>query len=300
MSNAMFRKQISILEKYLNRNDLVEIIINREGEVILETTSGEWLKKADKNITIQKIRSLTETMATMSGQKFDLTFPMFSGRIPSYDYRIQVNIGAHVASGVAVAIRIGQSTTFSIDSYMTEDKANQLIQMVKEGRTILINAATGCGKTTFLNSLIAHIPLDQRIITLEDTQELIVPHSNCIAFLKSKNSTDIAGLKFGDFINSMLRLRPDRILLGEIDIENTMAFLNIANSGHSGSISTIHADNANEALNKLCLNAQLSGVKGGKDEILGYANEAIDCFVSLSKNIENGKRVFRASFTENF
>ncbi|CZF87178.1 Type IV secretion system protein VirB11 [Grimontia marina] len=96
----------------------------------------------------------------------------------------------------------------------------------------------------------------------------------------------------------MLRLRPDRILLGEIDIENTMAFLNIANSGHSGSISTIHAENREEALNKRCLNAQLSGVKGDKSVIMGYATEAIDAFVSLSKTIENGKRVFKALITE--
>lgn len=298
MSNAMFNKQIAIFEKYFNRKDLVEIIVNKEGEVCLETITGDWKYKADKNMTIENIRLLTETMATMSGQKFDLSIPIFSGRIPRFDYRIQVNIGAHVASGIALAIRIGQPTVYAIDSYMPKPDAERLINMVKSGKTILINAATGCGKTTFLNSLIAHIPLDQRIVTLEDTQELIVPHRNTTAFLKSKSGTDIAGLKFSDFINSMLRLRPDRILLGEIDIENTMAFLNIANSGHSGSISTIHAENREEALNKLCLNAQLSGVKGDKSDIMGYATEAIDAFVSLSKTIENGKRVFKALITE--
>lgn len=298
MSDAAFKKKISVLEKYLSRKDLVEIVINREGEVFLETVTGEWIRKPDKAITKNAIKQLTTIIANLSGQDFSNENPIYAGRIPEYGYRIQVNMGAHVASGIAVAIRIGQPTIYPIDSYMPKHEADELISMVIDGNTLLINAGTGCGKTSFLNSLIAHIPLNQRIVTIEDTQELIVPHPNFTGFLKSKSGTDIAGLQFSDFINSSLRLRPDRILLGEIDIENTMAFLNIANSGHSGSLSTIHAESKEEALNKLCLNAQLAGVKGGKEEILSYAKEAIDGFVTLNKKIIDGKRVFTAKVTK--
>lgn len=297
MSNAAFKKKIEPLEKYLKRKDLVEIIINREGEISLETITGEWLHKPDKSITKDNIRQLTTLMANLSGQEFDHINPIFSGRLPEYGHRVQVNMGAHVSSGMAVAIRIGKATVYPIESYMPKEQADYLIEMVKQGKTILVSAPTGAGKTTFLNSLVSHIPEHQRIVTIEDAQELIIPHKNHTGFLKSKNSTDVAGLSFSDFINSTLRLRPDRILLGEIDIENTMAFLNIANSGHSGSISTIHAESKEEVLNKLCLNAQLAGAKGGKSEIMSYAKEAIDIIVSLNKRLENGKRVFEATIT---
>ena len=297
MSDPAFRKKIEPLEKYLKRKDLVEIIINREGEISLETITGEWVHKTDKSITRDNIRQLTTLMANLSGQEFDHINPIFSGRLPEYGHRVQVNMGAHVSSGMAVAIRIGKATVYPIESYMPKEQADYLIDMVKQGKTILVSAPTGAGKTTFLNSLVSHIPDHQRIVTIEDAQELIIPHRNHTGFLKSKNSTDVAGLSFSDFINSTLRLRPDRILLGEIDIENTMAFLNIANSGHSGSISTIHAESKEEVLNKLCLNAQLAGAKGGKSEIMSYAKEAIDIIVSLNKRLENGKRVFEATIT---
>lgn len=298
MSNEIFKNQVKIFDKYFKRKDVVEIIINQEGEVWIETVTGDWECKKDAAMTIENIRLLTQTMATISGQVFNLSVPIFSGRIPIYGYRIQVNIGAQVESGLMVAIRVGQSTIYPIHSYMDDSSADRLIEMVKQGKTILINAGTGCGKTTFLNSLIDHIPRNLRIVTLEDTRELIIPHPNKVCFLKSKTSTDIAGLGYSHYINTMMRARPDRILLGEIDIENTMVFLNIANSGHSGSISTIHAENKDEALNKLCLNAALAGSKGSKTDNMEYAMSAIDVFVSLKKEIKNGKRVFSAEITE--
>lgn len=299
MSGAVFKQQIKHLEKYLQRNDVVEIVINQEGEIGLEKVTGQWEFKNDKNITLNYIRTLTETIATLSGQRFDIaTVPSFSGRIPDYGFRIQVNMGSQVESGVTVAIRVGQSTIYPINSYMPNEEADRLIQMVKDGKTILINAGTGCGKTTFLNSLITHIPEHMRIVGLEDTREMIIPHKNKVCLLKSKTNSDIAALDYSHYINTLMRLRPDRILLGEIDIENTMVFLNLANSGHSGSISTIHAENMDEAMSRLCLNASLAGSKGSKQDNMEYAKSAIDVFVSLRKELVNNKRVFSASITE--
>ncbi|MUK91890.1 hypothetical protein GNP80_05500 [Aliivibrio fischeri] len=297
--SALFKKQVAILEPYFKRKDLVEICINKEGEILLETNKGKWESKKDAKLTIEALRMLTKTMATMSGQEFTVTTPMYSGRIPNYNYRIQTNIGAQVESGIAISIRIGQSTVYPINSYMDDEKANRLIQLVKEGKTILVCAGTGCGKTTFLNSLLVHIPLEQRIITIEDTRELIVPHHNVVNMLKSKTGTDVAKLGYADFINACMRMRPDRILLGEIDIENSMIFLNLANSGHSGSISTIHAYTPEEAMNKLCLNASLSGAQGAsREDVMEYAKSAVDVYVSLTKEIIDGNRVFSAQIFE--
>lgn len=297
--SAVFNSQIAILEPYFKNDNLVEICINKEFEIWLETKTGEWIHKVDKRITIKAIRLLTKTIASGAGQSFDVSTPMFSGRVPKYGYRIQVNIGAQIESGLMVSIRIGQSTVYPINSYMNDEKAEKLINYVKEGKTILVCAGTGCGKTTFLNSLLAHIPIGQRIITIEDTRELIVPHLNCVHMLKSKTGTDVAQLSYANYINTCMRSRPDRILLGEIDIENTMVFLNLANSGHRGSISTIHSYTEEEAMNKICLNASLSGANGAsKSDVMDYARSAIDVFVSITKVIENGNRAFFADIKE--
>lgn len=296
-TGAVFRQHISVLEKYLKRTDIVEICINKEHEILVEKKTGEWEKITDKKITKESLRQLTEVIASQSGQLFSHTTPIFSGRIPVYNYRVQVCMGAMVESGIAVSIRLGNASTYDLASYMPSDEAKHVEQLVKQGKTIMINAGTGCGKTTFLNSMLVHIPLTERIITLEDTRELIIPHANHVALLKSKTSTDVAQLGYAHFINALMRLRPDRILLGEIDTENTMIYLNLANSGHSGGISTIHAETPEEALNRICLNASVSGSKGSKTDNLEYAKSAIDAFITVSKKIVDGKREFSAKLT---
>lgn len=296
--DALITQQLGFLKPYLKRDDLVEICINREHEVCLETVKGKWEYKTDKKVTLENIRLLTSTMASLSGQEFDgLEYGSFSGQIPHYGHRVQVNMGSQVASEVCVSIRVGKADIYPINSYMPDDEADRLIKMVQKGKTILISAGTGAGKTTFLNSLIAHIPDDLRIITLEDTIELNVPHRNNVRLTKSKTDTGIANLDYQHFINSIMRLRPDRILLGEIDTKNTMSFLNLANSGHSGSISTIHSDSdegEEGTFNRICLNAAQSGANGTKSDNMEYARAAIDVVVSLKKEIIDGKRKFSA------
>ena len=299
MNNAVFQQYISFLVPYLKRTDIVEICINQEGEVWLETMTGEWEHKKEKKITKEAVRLLTKNMATKSGQTFDPSTPYYSGRIPVYDYRIQVNMFSHVESGVSVSIRLGKADIRPIDSYMSKKEAEKLISFVKEGKTILICADTGAGKTTFLNSLSTHIPMNQRIVTIEDTRELLIQQPNKVPFIKSKSDTDVAGLKYKDFINFCTRIRPDRILMGEIDTDNTMLFLNLSNSGHGGSISTMHSDTESRVFNKICLNAQMSGINGVSSEaLMQFAKEAIDVLVFLKKEIINKKRVFSARFVE--
>lgn len=297
IKSAVLNRCLSPLEKYLKRKDIVEICINKPNEVFIELTTGEWVSAKDKNITIENMRTLAETLATISGQQFSHKYPIYSGRIPNYDFRIQVNSGSMIESGLAVTIRIGSVGLYPLESYMDQASADLIKSMIIAGKTIMVNAGTGCGKTTFLNALIDHIPRTERIITVEDTRELIVNHPNKVHMLKSKTSTDLAALKYSDFINSITRLRPDRILLGEIDIENTMVFLNLSNSGHGGGVSTIHAETPIEAVNRLCMNAEMSGSQGSADDIKKYIYSAIDAFITLNKRIENNKRIFTAKLT---
>lgn len=296
--SALLRKEIEPLEKYLKRSDLVEICINKEHQLICETIKGDWEVIKDKHITLSKMWSLAETLATLSGQIFSEATPLYSGCLPVYGYRIQINMGAMVESGISIAIRIGSVGKYQLEDYMPAAEAKRLKGYIVEGKTIMINAGTGCGKTTFLNSCIEYIPKNLRIITLQDSPELVVPHENHVSLIKSKTSTHVAKLDYSAYINSITRLRPDRILLGEIDTHNTFAFLNLANSGHSGSISTIHSTTPEEAFQRICQNASFGGSQGAtQSDLMAYAKSAIDVFVSLSRKVENGKRKFTAAIT---
>lgn len=296
MSEKVIKTRIKFLEKYLQRKDVVEICCNKEGEILLERIDGKWEQIKDKNVTIEALKGLGNILASNSNGEFGTEHPIYAGRLPFYDYRIQLNMFGHVETGVSMAIRVAKAQTVPIENYMNSEEAKKLISFVKEGKTILIIAGTGCGKTTLLNSLLAHIPLDNRIITIEDTRELHIPHFNSSSFIVSKNGTDSAKLGYKEMIDSSLRLRPDRVLLGEITVDNVMPFLNIASSGHRGSISTLHAHTPQEAINKLCANAMMSGVKANKEDIASFARDCIDVFVMVEKKIENGVRKFYAYF----
>lgn len=294
MSNTVIKQRLAFLDKYLKRDDVVEICVNKPGEVYLEITNGEWDVKKDNAMTIENLRRMGEVLANDSGDQFDTFNPIFAGRIPGYKYRIQLNMFGHVESGVAMSIRVAKAKRMPINSYMSDDEADHLVNLVKSGKTMLVIAGTGCGKTTLLNSLLAHIPSDNRIITIEDTRELEVPHKNAVSFVVSKSGSDAAQIGYSHMIDSCLRQRPDRILLGEITVANVMPFLNISSSGHRGSISTLHAHTPTEAINKLCTNAMISGVRATKEDMAGFAKDCIDAFVMLEKRIVNGERHFRA------
>lgn len=295
-ANAVLNKAMALLAPYLKRSDITELVVNRPGEVGLELNNGIWEFKKDKSFTLQNIERLGAALAADANQVFNAHTPIFAGRLPEYGHRIQLCVGSMVESGVALAVRVSNGQDYPIEAFMPENEADSLKSMIREGKTILICAGTGTGKTTLMNAMVKHIPIDERIITLEDTRELKIPHHNTVNFTNSKTGTDIASLAFKDYINSMMRLRPSRILLGEIDTENTLAFLNLANSGHSGSISTIHASSPAEAINRMSGNAQMAGARADKRDIEAYVNEAIDVFVMITKTFENGKKICRATY----
>ena len=151
----------------------------------------------------------------------------------------------------------------------------------------MVAGGTSSGKTTFLNSLIQAIPNETRLIVIEDTQELVVDQPNNVRILKSKTGTDVAGVTYPAIINACMRLRPDSLLLGEFDIENTLPFLRLLNTGHGGSMATIHANSASGALKALVKNATLS-ISGSPDAVVGYARDAFDS-VAFCTRIDRGK-----------
>lgn len=154
---------------------------------------------------------------------------------------------------------------------------------VRNRKTILISGGTSSGKTTFLNALAAFIPEHERIVLVEDTPEIRVPHANCVNLVSVKGDMGEARVSVDDLLQASLRLRPDRIIVGELRGIEATTFLRAVNTGHPGSLSTIHASSARGALEQLALLTMQAGWSLTRSDTLAYAARVVDVVVQLSR-----------------
>lgn len=311
VSPLLRRHLAKILDRYISRRDAIEVCINRPGEVWIETETG-WEKKVDPAITVQACNDFLSVLATQRGQLFSDTTPFLATTIPGYNFRIQAVGGSVAADGIAISIRCGRAQRFPIPDYHKPpeqpiatitgaaeniDEADRLIELVRRGGNILVAGPTGSGKTTYLNSLLALVPLDLRLGLVEDSQELVVDHPNHFRLLKSKTGTDLAKVTYEQIVDALMRMTPAGILFSEIDVRNTVPFLLLMNTGHKYCFSTIHAnEGASQAVKRMVLNAQLGGLAGGAELVREYATQELDAVVFVHRTrTADGRRHYRAT-----
>lgn len=172
-----------------------------------------------------------------------------------------------------------------------EVNAMQFLQTAVRSRvSIAISGGTSTGKTTFLNALLKEVPEEERIVTIEDTRELKPITPNTVALLASKGGQGRAKVTPQELLEASLRMRPDRLMLGELRGAEAFSFLQAINTGHPGSLTTVHANSARSGYDRLALMVMQSGVALEKQEIIDYLKEVIPVVVQLSR-IPDGRRV---------
>ena len=290
-------QSIKRLEPYLQTKGLIELIINRPREVVLETQQG-FQTKAAPELTIDYLETMAGALATYSGQKFDDEHPILACSLPyPYGHRVQIVGKAVVQSGFAMAIRVAAAEVFDLSAWFSPADVDRVIATILDQKNILVAGGTSSGKTTLMNSMLQHVPKDERILTIEDALELVVPHHNSARMLKSRSGSDIARVSYQNLIDSVVRQRPDRIFVGELSIENTMAFLRVVKTGHPGSMSTVHADTADGTLDALMMNLALAGYGGNGAE--SYMMELIKSAVQVIIHVTRvSRREFKAVIKE--
>jgi type IV secretion system protein VirB11 len=164
-----------------------------------------------------------------------------------------------------------------------EDPIGFLREAVKGRKTILISGGTSTGKTTFLNALMREVPAEERVIVVEDTAEVQLHGPNDLGLIAVKGELGEALINTDDLLQAALRLRPDRILLGELRGKEAVSFLRAVNTGHPGSFSTIHANSTSGALEQLALMVVQSGLGLSRSETIDYARSVIDVVVQLGR-----------------
>lgn len=305
---------------YLAEEGLRELCINKPCEVWLEFAGGRWERREDEKLNIVSLELLASSLATMTGQSYSKRQkPTLACEMPALKHRIQITSGQMVDSGFALSMRIRTEAHFELKDFginfgekthSNKDKINVLAGEMKQAPSpeaiyniiaravelkanILVAGGTSTGKTQFLNSLLSMIPDTERLITIEDVKELEIHQPNHVRLIKSKTNADSAGIEYKDLINATTRMRPDRIICGELDTENTLTFLRALNTGHEGSMGTVHA-NPDMALSAIARNVSYSGLSGS--EAKKEARDVLDVIIQLNRTNQDRRVIESVNF----
>lgn len=288
---------------------VAEISVNKPGEAWVEKHGDMRLERLPQ-LDYDHLLSLGRLIAQSTDQKISEMNPLLSATLPN-GYRIQIVFPPACESGcVAMSIRKGSTMNLTLDAYeklgafsqtstkdVTDPNNGILNQYLKDGnvkeflklairakKNIIISGGTSTGKTTFTNAALLEIPVDERLITCEDAREVTLPnHQNRVHLLASKGGQGLAKVTIQDLIEACLRLRPDRIIVGELRGAEAFSFLRAINTGHPGSISTLHADTPTMAIEQLKLMVMQAGLGMPPAEIKTYILSVIDVVVQLKR-----------------
>ncbi len=292
-----------------------EIMVNKPGEVWIERRGDQSLIQIPE-IDIDHLLGLGRLVAQSTAQGISEENPLLSATLPN-GYRIQIVFPPAVENGLAAfAIRKSNNMFLSLDKYAEmgafdntstqelEDENNPILcnylqsgnikEFIRHAvickKNIIISGGTSTGKTTFTNAALSEIPQNERLITVEDAREVILQqHPNKVHLLVSKGGQGRAKVTTQDLIEACLRLRPDRIIVGELRGTEAFSFLRAINTGHPGSISTLHADAPSMALEQLKLMVMQAGLGMPPKEIKKYILSVVDIVIQLKRG-QGGKR----------
>lgn len=315
MSYAALETYLAPFKGLFAEEGVNEIMVNKPGEVWVEKKGDQRLEVLP-SVDFEHLMGLGRLVAQSTDQTISEEKPLLSATLPN-GYRIQVVFPPACEPGcVAMAIRKGSGMQLTLDDYdkmgafsttstdeVHDENDDVLSKSLKENKikefldhairckkNIIISGGTSTGKTTFTNASLLSIPKEERLITVEDAREVQLPqHPNRVHLIASKGGQGRAKVTTQDLIEACLRLRPDRIIVGELRGAEAFSFLRAINTGHPGSISTLHADTPAMALEQLKLMVMQAGLGMPPDEIKKYILAVIDIVVQL-KRANGGKR----------
>lgn len=304
------RSYLAPLTGMLARPDVTDIYVNRPGELWVETTTGDIERHDSPGLDEATLARLARQIAALSHQGINREHPLLSATLPD-GARVQFVAPPATRGPMALAIRKHVSPDLTLDDYSSGgafartatgsaaepseadrrirallDKGEvggALATAVKARRNIIVAGGTSTGKTTFLNALLREVPMDERLILIEDTPELCIRHENAVGLLAARSGLGEAQVDANDLLAASLRMRPDRIILGELRGPEAFAFLRAVNTGHPGSMTTVHADGPERAIEQIVLLALQAGTQLNRDDVRHYIRSTIDIFVQLAR-----------------
>jgi type IV secretion system protein VirB11 len=311
---------LRVLQPFLDNSENTEIVINKPGQVLTESRAG-WTRHDVPDLTFSVCKQIAKLTATWSKQSLDDRKPLLSATLPGGE-RIQVVIPPATLNGhISMTIRKPSNIDFTLEDYEKQgffdeckicckaltDGEKKLLELkearrfkeflelaVRLRKNIIVSGSTGSGKTTFFKSLLKLVPDDERLISIENVDELGLykTHSNTVSLFYSAGGQGVSPVTQQNLLESSLRMKPDRIFVAElIRGEEAFYYLRNVNSGHPGSVTTMHANSARLAIEQLVLflKESSSGGSMSRQDIKQLLFMCVDIIIQL-QNVR-GKRM---------
>jgi len=281
------------IEPLLLDDSISEIMGNPDASWWYER-NGIVRREASISFDTGRLRTGLEVIANQLGKRLDEDNPVLHAQLPDGS-RLAAVIPPVVRPAPALTIRKFTSRHYTVDDLIargtpTRPLADFLEEQIRGGKTLLISGGTGTGKTTLLRILANAIPEDQRIVVIEDTSELHIQKPNILA-VECQTDTFKASISFDDLLKSALRWRPDRIILGEVRGIEARTLLDSFNTGHAGSLATIHANSAKKALSRFANLVMRNHAQTTFTDTEAEIGEAVDFVIHIER--QPGRRIIR-------
>lgn len=288
-------RKMDVLQELIDSDEVTEVMINGTDNIFIEKAGRiyQWDKRFE---TREKLEDVIQQIVAKCNRTVNEALPIADARLEN-GARVNIVLAPVALNGPIVTIRrfpnksISMEDLISFDS-ITKEAAQELSRLVRAGYNIFISGGTGSGKTTFLNALSHYIPKDERIITIEDSAELQLQGIPNLVRLETRNANTegAKAITIRDLIKSSLRMRPDRIIVGEVRGSETIDMLQALNTGHDGSLSTGHANSSRDMLSRL-ETMVLMGMELPLTAVRRQIASGVDIIIHLGRLRDRSRRV---------
>ena len=281
------------LQILLEDPEINDILINGPRRVFIERR-GVLEQSSIRFLDDRHVLRVIRRMISPLGRRIDESSPIVDGRLADGS-RINAIVPPLALDGPCLSIRKFRKDPLTAEELLaggsiTREALDYLTKAVESRRNLLISGATGSGKTTLLNILSQYIPAGERIVTIEDAAELQLRNTHVVRLeTRPENNEGVGEISAGELVKNALRMRPDRIIVGESRGGEVVDMLQAMNTGHAGSMSTVHANSAQDAVTRLEMMVGMSGFKGSSELILKMIGSALDMIVHIGR-LANGHR----------
>ncbi|MEV4501632.1 CpaF family protein [Streptomyces klenkii] len=285
---------LGVLEPLLEDPSITEIMVNGPDQIFVER-AGRVEPVPVRFASNEQLMQTIERIVSTVNRRVDESNPMVDARLPSGE-RVNVIIPPLALNGATLTIRRfprAYTLTELIGMGTLDERMLMLLSaLVRAKFNVVVSGPTGSGKTTLLNALSGLIPEGERIITVEDAAELQLQQAHVIRLESRPPNVEGKGrITIRDLVRNSLRMRPDRIIVGEVRGGETLDMLQAMSTGHDGSLATVHANSAEDALMRLQTLASMSEVKVPYEALRDQINSAVDCVIQLTRQADGSRRV---------
>lgn len=284
-----------VLQEMLDDPTVTEIMVNGPDKIFVEQ-EGRLIRRDESFESAEKLENVIQKIASGANRIINEASPIVDARLPDGS-RVNLVLSTVSLQGSIITIRKFPKEVMTMERLtelgaISSEAAGFLEELVRAGYNIFVSGGTGTGKTTFLNALSFYIPEDERVITIEDSAELRLPHVSDLVSLEVRNANIEGrnGISVRDLIKTSLRMRPDRIIVGEIRGAEAIDMLQAMNTGHDGSLSTGHANSARDMLARM-ETMVLLGADIPLSAVRRQIASAIDIIVQLGRFRDKSRKV---------